>query len=254
MTRGCRVWIGAILFSLAGMAPGWAADREFIVSAAASLTNAFQAVKPAFEAAHPGTRVTLNFAASGALLRQIDQGAPVDVFASADQETMDRAEQQGLLETSTRADFARNVLVLVVPADSRKSIVAAPDLRQEAVDRVAVGDPAYVPAGRYAKQALESVSLWEALQPKVILANSVRQVLDYVSRGEVAAGFVYGTDAKLRSDTVRVIQTMGGHAPILYPVAVVRASTQQDLAGQFVAFLQTPESRAVLAQFGFQAP
>jgi len=247
-------WLGAILLIWAGVTPGFASDRELIVSAAASLTNAFQTVKPAFEAAHPGTRVALNFAASGALLQQINQGAPVDVFAAADQETMDRAEQKGLLQEGTRVDFARNVLVLVVPKGSESAISTASDLGRVAVDRVAVGDPGYVPAGRYAKQALESLQLWEVLQPKLILANSVRQVLDYVGRGEVTAGFVYGTDAKLRGDKVRAVQTMTGHAPIRYPVAAVRASAHPDLAGQFVAFLQTAESQSILARFGFQTP
>lgn len=254
MKRSGVFLAAAAIIASAWATSGFAADRELIVSAAASLTNAFQAVKPVFEEANPGIRLILNFAASGALLQQIDQGAPVDVFAPADQETLDRAEQKGLVQEGTRADFARNALVLVVPGGVESTVSAVADLRREVVRRIAVGDPGYVPAGRYAKQALESVSLWNVLRPKLILANSVRQVLDYVSRGEVDAGFVYSTDARLRRDRVRVLETVAGHTPILYPVAVVRASSNREAAERFISFLQTPKSRAILADFGFQGP
>lgn len=242
-----------ILVACVRAADATGSDRELIVSAAASLTNAVQEVGEAFEDANPGTKVILNFAASGALLQQIDQGAPVDVFASADEETMNRAEEKGLIEPGTRAPFTRNSLVLVAPVDSERSLSGVEDLGGDAVKRIALGDPSFVPAGRYARQALQSLSLWEAVQPKLIFANSVRQVLDYVARGEVDAGLVYRTDAALRRDRVQVVQTLEGHEPILYPVAIVKTSEHKDTARNFQDFLRGP-GQAILSRFGFQSP
>ncbi len=228
--------------------------RELVVSAAASLTNAFSALGAAFETTHPGVRVTLNFGASGALLQQIEQGAPVDVFATADQETMDLAAERGRIDPGTRRDFARSRLVLVAPARSPAPPTDLAALGGEGVGRIALGDPGFVPAGRYARQALEAAALWDLLQAKLILAGSVRQVLDYVVRGEVDAGFVYETDALLRADRVRVAATLAGHAPILYPIAAVSGSRHPPQARDFVAFASAPEGQAVLARFGFRSP
>ncbi|MFZ3218951.1 MAG: molybdate ABC transporter substrate-binding protein, partial [Rhodoferax sp.] len=165
---------------LLSLAVGSARADELIVSAAASLTNAFKALGPVFEAQHPGTQVLFNFAASDALVQQIAKGAPVDVFASADQEAMDMAQAQQLLAPGTRKNFVGNSLVLIVPADSTLAIATVADLTQPAVKRVAVGNPASVPVGRYTRHALEQAKLWPAVEPKAIYAQSVRQGLDYV--------------------------------------------------------------------------
>ncbi|MGL5632895.1 MAG: molybdate ABC transporter substrate-binding protein, partial [Azovibrio sp.] len=168
---------------------------ELTVSAAASLTNAFRELAPLFEAENPGTKVQLNFGASGALLQQISKGAPVDVFASADQESMDQAQAQGLVKAEGRQNFVSNRLVLVVPSDSANVPKSLNDLTQVHYKRIAIGVPASVPVGRYTKEVLQKASLWDVVEPRMIGAPSVRQALDYVARSEVDAGFVYATDA-----------------------------------------------------------
>ena len=222
--------------------PGFASAQQLTVSAASSLTDAFKEIGARFEAGRPGVAVRFNFAASGVLLQQIVQGAPVDVFASADQETMDRGAAQKLIAADTRRDFASNALVLVTPPVS--PVKSLRDLALPAVKRIAVGKVASVPVGRYTQQALESAQLWPALNPKLVFADNVRQVLDYAARGEVEAGFVYRTDAV----------TVGGHAPVAYPAAVVADSKQAALARNFVAFLAGSEAQAILARHGFGAP
>jgi molybdate transport system substrate-binding protein len=227
---------------------------DLTVSAAASLTNAFKELAPAFEAQNPGTRLLLNFAASDALLAQIAKGAPVDVFASADQETMDRAQAQQLLAAGSRRDFVSNSLVLITPSDSTLALGALADLKQPGVKRIALGQPSGVPAGRYAKGALEAAKLWTELEPKAVYAQNVRQALDYVARGEAEAGFVYGTDAAVLKDKVKVALTVPTETPIRYPVALVAGSPNPTAARAFADYLLSPAGQAVLARYGFQKP
>jgi molybdate transport system substrate-binding protein len=241
-----------LLSALGLTLPLLASAQQLTVSAAASLTDAFKEIAPRFEAAKPGTTVRFNFAASGVLLQQIAQGAPVDVFASADQETMDRGAAQKLVAAGTRRDFASNSLVLIAPAGS--PLMKLADLAQADVKRIAIGKVASVPVGRYTQQALESAQLWAGLQPKLVFADNVRQVLDYVSRGEVEAGFVYRTDAELAKGKVGIAMTVGGHAPVTYPAAAVADSRQAALARDFVAFLGSAEAQAILARHGFGKP
>jgi len=238
----------ALALPLAGQA------QQLTVSAAASLTDAFKEIGARFEATKPGATVRFNFAASGVLLQQIVQGAPVDVFVSADQDTMNRGAEQKLIAADTRRDFAANSLVLITPAQGAPAIAALPDLNKPEVKRIAVGKVASVPVGRYTQQALEGVQLWAGLQLKLVFADNVRQVLDYVSRGEVEAGFVYRTDAELLKDKVRIALTVGGHAPVTYPAAVVADSKQAALAKAFVSFLGSGEAQAILARYGFEKP
>ncbi|QWT19406.1 molybdate ABC transporter substrate-binding protein [Bacillus sp. NP157] len=245
-----RLLVATLL--LAGATGASAAD--LVVSAASSLTDAFQAVGKAYEAKHPGTHVVLNFAASDVLLRQIASGAPADVFASADETAMDKAVAAKAIDPATRRDFAANRLVLVVPADSKAAIASAADLKAASVKRVAYGDPASVPVGRYTKAALEQQGLWDAVSAKGVLAQNVRQGLDYVARGEVDAGFVFATDAAVMKDKVKVAATVATPKPITYPMAVVAGSKQPAEAAAFEAFVQSGEGRAILAGFGFEAP
>jgi molybdate transport system substrate-binding protein len=228
--------------------------RQLTVSAAASLTDAFKELGPKFEAAKPGATVRFNFAASGALLQQIAQGAPVDVFASADQETMDRAATQKLIDADTRKNFAANSLVLIEPAKDGPNLKTLQDLAGASVRRIAIGKVETVPVGRYTQQALESVKLWEPLQPKFVQADSVRQVLDYVGRGETEAGFVYRTDAAIMGDKVRIVLTASGHTPVTYPVAVTSDAKDKALANDFVAFLASDAAQQTLARYGFGKP
>jgi molybdate transport system substrate-binding protein len=243
------------LFGLFWMGPSRAsAEEELIVSAAASLTNAFQEVGQKFEKANPGIKVVPNFAASGALLQQIEKGAPVDVFASADQKTMDQANEKKLILPETRKNFVSNGLVLILPAGSKIPVKSPLDLTAKEVTKVALGNPDTVPAGRYAQEALKNEGLWEKLSPKFIPGDSVRQVLDYVIRGEVDAGFVFATDAAVAKDKVQVAATLTKHQPILYPVAVVAATQKKDLAQRFIDFVLSKEGQEILSKFGFGKP
>lgn len=227
-----------------------AQTAELTVSAAASLTGAFQDIARAYQARHPEVRVRLNLGGSGALLQQIAKGAPVDVFATADQETMDLAAQQRLIEPASRRDFARNALVLVVPADSSHRIDSLAALARPDIRRIALGNPASVPAGRYANEALRAACLGEALRNRVIHTQNVRQSLAYVARGEVDAGFVYATDAAFAGERVRIALRVPLEREIRYPVARV-AGAQAAEAERFIDYLHTAEGRAVLARHGF---
>ena len=243
--------VALILAATVGLST-YAADLT--VSAAASLTNAFKDLAPIFESANPGTKVQLNFAASGVLLQQIAKGAPVDVFASADQQTMDEAQKQGLVQQAARRNFVSNALVVIVPATSGKTVATLKNLTQPPFERVAIGLPASVPVGRYTKGVLEAEGLWVAMEPRMIGAQNVRQALDYVARGEVDAGFAYSTDAALMPDKVKVALTVATTQPILYPVAPIAASANLATAQRFVDFLGSPPAQAVLTKYGFGKP
>ncbi|MGH8122460.1 MAG: molybdate ABC transporter substrate-binding protein [Rudaea sp.] len=239
----------AVLAMLAAsMRPAHAGD--LVVSAAASLTNAFGEIAKTYEAQHAGTHVVLNFAASDVLLKQIEQGAPADVFASADEVTMDRAASGGHIDLATRRDFAANALVLVAPIGSAAPLTLG-DLKQERYKHIAIGNPDSVPAGRYAKRALVDAGLWDALQLKLVDAQNVRQALDYVARGEAEAGFVYATDAATQAQKVRIVLNVPTATPVRYPVAVVAGSAQERAARSFVELLFSAHSQAVLAHDGF---
>jgi molybdate transport system substrate-binding protein len=236
------------------LAPALSVAQPLTVSAAASLTDAMREIGVHFEAARPGRIVRFNFAASGALLQQIVRGAPVDVFVSADPEAMNRGIDAKVIDPATRRDFASNSLVLVAPKQGAAPVASMADLTRPEVRRIAVGKPATVAAGRYAKQALERAQLWAALQPRLVLADHTRQALDYVARGEAEAGLVFLTDAESMKDKVRVVATGGGHLPIAYPVAVTVQTPQRAAAMAFIAFLFDERSQAILARHGFGKP
>jgi molybdate transport system substrate-binding protein len=248
-----RRGLGLVLLVITAAVSAHAADLT--VSAAASLTNAFKDLGPMFEAANPGTKVLFNFGASGALLQQIAKGgAPVDVFVSADQETMDQAQSQGLLQATQRRDFVSNTLVVIVPASASNVPKAVSDLTQGGYQRIAIGLPASVPVGRYTKGELEAAGLWAAIEPKMVGATTVRQALDYVARAEVDAGFVYSTDAALMPDKVKVALTVPTPKPVLYPAAPIAASANAAMAMKFVDYLQSAQAQTVLARYGFGKP
>ncbi|QGL63866.1 molybdate ABC transporter substrate-binding protein [Stenotrophomonas maltophilia] len=244
-------WILVFLGLLASL-PAWAGNLT--VSAASSLTESFRELGAAYEKANPGSRVDFNFAASGVLLQQIARGAPVDVFASADEATMDQAAQQKLLAAGTREVFAVNALWVVVPPQAKAPPRALADLAGAGVQRIAVGNPDSVPVGRYAQGALRAAKLWPAVQGKVISTQNVRQSLDYVARGEVDAGFVYATDAQAMPDRVRRAFEVPVAGRIAYPLAVVQASTQPVEARRFAAFVRSAQGQAILHKHGFGKP
>ncbi|MEG0186887.1 MAG: molybdate ABC transporter substrate-binding protein [Stenotrophomonas sp.] len=241
-----------VVLGLLATLPAWAADLT--VSAASSLTESFRELGSAYEKANPGSRIDFNFAASGVLLQQISRGAPVDVFASADEATMDQAAQQKLLAAGTREVFAVNALWVVVPPDAKSPPRALTDLAGSTVQRIALGNPDSVPVGRYAKGALEKAGLWPAVQGRVISTQNVRQSLDYVARGEVDAGFVYATDAQAMPDRVRRAFQVPVAGRIAYPLAVVQASAQPVEARRFLAFVRSAQGQAILQKHGFGKP
>jgi len=229
------------------------AGREITVSAAVSLRDAFRELSKQYEE-RSGSKVNFNFGASGALQKQIESGAPVDVFASAGIPQMDALATRGLIAPETRRDFARNTLVLVVPADSTSGITAFADLGGAKVKKLAIGNPKTVPVGQYAEQSLTRLGLWQGLGPRLILAEDVRQALDYVARGEVDAGVVYASDVQAAGGRVRTVATApaDSHDPILYPIAVVRASSRQDAARAFIEAVMSDDGRRILEKYGFE--
>ena len=246
-----RAWLAAVLLACTALQ---AQASELNISAASSLSNAFRELGGLFESHHPEVKVAFNVAASDALVAQIGQGAPVDACALADQQAMDRAQSQGWIVKGTRRNFAANALVMIVPVGQNIELKKPGDLAQTQVTRVAMGNPQGVPAGRYAKSALESAGLWPMVAKKAIFATNVRQALDYVARGEVDAGFVYATDAALMKHKVKVVATLPTPVPITYPMAMVSKNGHEQAARQFLDFVESAEAQAVLARYGFKRP
>lgn len=221
------------------------------VSAAASVQDAMKAVQVAYQAEAPDVTVTYNFGSSGSLAQQVAQGAPVDVFLSASKRWMDDLEGQDLIVNGSRGNLLQNAMVLVIPQDA-----AAPadfsDLAASATGKVAMGEPESSPAGRYAKEVLDTFNLFEPLQSKLVFGKTVRQVLSYVETGNVDAGLVYATDAQT-TDRVQVVATAptDSHAPIVYPVAVVKDSANAEAAQAFVDFLSSDAAATIFEQSGF---
>lgn len=230
--------------------------QELLVSAAASLTDAFTEAGRAFDR-ETGATTRFNFAASGVLLQQLRAGAPVDVFASAAPKEMDDLERSGRLEKGTRAVFATNRLVLIVPAAGRGRVTGWDGLKAGGVRRIAVSDPDSVPSGRYARETLTKRGLWTPLRPKLVFGENVRQTLAYVASGDADAGLVFATDARIEARRVRVVATAApgkDHAPVVYPAAVVAGAPNATMARRFVRFLRGQAAQAVLRRFGFGAP
>lgn len=246
----------ALALAVTVMTPSAAPAQDVTLSVAVSLKDAIEELGRQFTAGRPGVTLRYNFGASGDLQKQIEAGAPVDVFLSAAQQQMDTLEKQRLILVETRRAFARNVLVVVKPADSKIDITRPADLAEARVTRIAIGNPRSVPAGRYAEESLRSLGLWDRLQPKLVFAENVRQVLHYVARGEVDAGFVYATDAAIRPRGVKEAFRApdDSYRPVVYPGAVMAASKQAALARAFLDLLTGEQGRAVLARFGFQPP
>lgn len=226
-------------------------DRiNLTVSAAASLHGALGEVEAVYFAGHPKVDFRNNFGSSGTLAREIEQGAPVDVFLSAAAKPMDDLESKGLVMAGTRENILRNSLVLIAPPDSKLQGLAG--LADPSTKLIAIGDPASVPAGQYAKQTLIALHLNDQVKGKLVLGKDVRQVLTYVETGNADAGFVYATDARI-SGRVRVIATMpeSAHEPIVYPVAVVKTSANQAAARTFIEFLGSPAAKAIFTRNGY---
>jgi len=223
------------------------------ISAAISLKEPLQAIAQNYEQSHPSERVVCNFGASGTLQRQIEQGAPVDIFISAGEPQMDALERQKLLLPGTRRDLLTNQMALIVPAESHK-VTGFADLRQSTVRKIAVGNPQIVPAGTYAIQVLKSLDLLPAIEPKLVYSTDVRQALAYVETGNADAGLVYVTDAKI-SPAVRVVAIAPGdsHLPILYPVALLTNSKSPEAARSLLDALESSDALNEFQKAGFGA-
>lgn len=221
------------------------------VSAAASVQDAMKAVQPLFQQENPDIDVVYNFGSSGSLQQQIEQGAPADVFISAAPKQMNALQQKDLLLTETRRNLLENSVVLVTPKETNETVTFE-TLVTTNLDKIALGDPESVPAGQYGKEVLTSLKSYDKLTPKLVFGKDVRQVLFYVETGNVDAGIVYGTDAKI-SDKVQIVAKapQGSHAPIVYPVAVVKDSKRPDEAKTFVEFLFSEQAATVFKDYGF---
>ncbi len=226
--------------------------ETIMISAAASLTEAFTDMESQFEAENPDVKVDINFAGSGSLRTQIEGGAPVDVFASADQKNMDMLAGEELIENSTKKDFAQNSLVLIVPASNTLNITGIEDLTSPEVERIAIGNPDTAPVGKYTTQALTEAGIWNQLENKTVLAEDVKQALVYVERGEVDAGFVYMTDAKTADPgKIKIVAIVPVSTPVTYPIAVVSASDNKEEAQEFLDFVTGQEGQEILGKYGF---
>jgi molybdate transport system substrate-binding protein len=231
-----------------------ALPQGIVVSAAISLRDALKDVAQLYRTENPNVAVSFNLAGSGTLQRQIEQGAPVDVFISASPDEMNALDSKGLLLPGTRKNLLANRLVLIVPAAST-GIASFQDLARPEVKAIAIGDPQTVPAGKYAQEVLAHLGLYDRLKSELVLASDVRQVLAYVSTGNADAGIVYATDAPV-SRQVKIASTAppGSHSPVIYPVAVVKSSNSPEAARQFEAFLQSPRAQTIFQNHGFLPP
>ncbi|MFZ2198353.1 MAG: molybdate ABC transporter substrate-binding protein [Thermodesulfovibrionales bacterium] len=229
-----------------------AAGSEITVSAALSLKAPFEEMGRSFEA-KTGTKVSFNFGASGILQRQIEGGAPSDIFASASPKEMDSLESGGFLVKGTRSNFAGNGIVLIVPSQSLLKIRSFEDLRKKEIRRIAIGNPATAPAGKYAEEVLKSSGLWETIKDRIVLCENVRQVMDYTARNEVDAGIVFRTDVSNSKDVEIISEASGqSHKPVLYVVAAIKGTGHDRLAKEFIALLMSDEGRKIMKRYGFR--
>jgi molybdate transport system substrate-binding protein len=247
---------GAIVFLSLLLTVAVAEAQEVTLSVAISMKAAVEELGRGFMAARPGVTLRYNFGSSGELQKQIEAGAPVDLFISAAQRQMDELEKKGLIASDTRRIFARNVLTVIKPSDSKIDIAKPSDLLDPKVGKIVIGNPKTVPAGQYSEESLRALGLWDRVQPRLVFSENVRQALDYVARGEVDAGFVYTTDAATRGQQVKEAfrPPEDTYSPVVYPVAVTRDSKQPALARAFLDGLVGREGQATLARFGFQPP
>lgn len=224
---------------------------ELLISAAASLTDCMDELKAAYMQEHPQVTIKANYGSSGALQQQIEQGAPVDIFFSAGQAQMTALEDKGFMSTGTVRDLLENKLVLIIPVGG-VNLASFQDLAAAEIVRIAVGDPKSVPAGQYAEEAFRTLGLSDAIKGKLIYAKDVREVLTWVETGNVQAGLVYETDAKISKKVViSAVAPVGSHKRVIYPVGVLKESKYQDEAKACVDYFFTDEAKAVFAKYGF---
>ena len=230
-------------------------ETEILVAAAASLKNAYEdKLIPMFEEANPGVTVKGTYDSSGKLQTQIEEGLDADVFMSAATKQMKALDEEGMIASDTITDLLENKIVLIVPAGNEKKLEKFEDI--EKADSIALGDPASVPAGQYSEEALTNLGIWDKIQDKVSFGTNVTEVLNQVAAASADAGIVYATDAASMADKVEVV----AEAPegslskkVIYPVAVVKGTAHEEVAKEFVAFLQTDKAITVFDDYGFSS-
>jgi len=251
-TRRKFTWISAaILFLLLASCsrPTSTVTPSLTISAAASLKDAIAEIQQLYTQQQPVT-ITNNFGASGSLQQQMEQGAPVDIFISAATIQMDALQQKGLIITDTRKNILSNQVVLIAPKNSNL-VSNFKDLTSAGLQKIALGEPKSVPAGKYAQEVLTFYNIFNQIKPKIIYAKDVRQVLTYVETGNVDAGIVYLTDAKVSDVKIVAIAPANSHSPVVYPVAVIKASKSINAAKKFVQFLSSKLASNVFNKYGF---
>jgi len=242
--------VAAVFFVLAfTQTTAWA--EEILVSAAASLTNVLKEISNGYQAKSKHT-VRFNFGPSNGLARQIEEGAPADLFLSADLTQMDNLDKKGRLEPGTRKNLLSNQLVIIVPADSKLAISSPKDLLKAEVKKIALAEPTSVPVGVYSSKYLSDEGLWDQIKPKVVPVQDVRATLASVESGNVEAGFVYKTDAAISKKVKIVYEVPIDKGPkIIYPIAIVKESKRKDAARDFLNYVQSPAAKETFKKYGF---
>lgn len=225
---------------------------ELNISAAASLKDALMEIQTEYEKTND-VKLIINFAASGTLQKQIEEGAPSDIFISAAQKQMDALEEKGLIVKESRKDLLGNSLVLIAAEEAKDKIQGISDIKKADIGKISIGVPESVPAGSYAKESLENLKMWEEIEPKLVLAKDVRQVLTYVETGEVDAGIVYSSDAALLTKGA-IVGTFpaDSHKPVVYPVSLINESKNKEAAQKFLDFLSEEKSAETFSKYGFE--
>jgi len=249
------VTLVAVSFSLFGplqQGTACAAGKSVVqVSAAISLKEALAALKQIYEKKKPDVEISLNLASSGMLQKQIEEGAPVDLFISAGKKQMDELATKGLIVPETRSDLLGNELVLIISKEKKGTIKSFADLVDKA-QSISIGHPETVPAGKYGKETLVNLKLWDKVEKKIMFAKDVRQVLSYVDSGNMDAGLVYRSDTvALKSGIVAATAPKASHSPILYPMALIKDSKNKEAARKFMDFLKTDEAAKVFLKYEF---
>ena len=253
MYRLAGVFVAFALLCGSAFPPASAQDKGLTVFAAASMKNALDDIDSAYTA-KTGVKIVTSYAASSVLAKQIEQGAPADIFMSADTDWMEYAAARKAINEATRTNLLGNSIVLIAPTDSKIDSVGIGegfDLAKLAGSgRIATGDVSAVPVGKYARAALEKIGAWKAAEPKFAMAESVRAALTLVARGEAALGIVYATDARVEPG-VKIIGTFpaDSHPPIVYPVAATASAKPE--AADYLAFLRTPMAKTIFEKYGF---
>ncbi|WP_169713727.1 molybdate ABC transporter substrate-binding protein [Paludifilum halophilum] len=244
------VWTGIA----AGCNPSFSQKRvELHILAASSLTEAVKELETVYEASQPEIDIVVSYASSGKLKQQIEQGAPADVFLSAGEKEVKELERKGLVNPAERADLLRNELVLIIPEEGRQPVKKFENLADSPVDKLALGLPETVPAGRYAMEALRGTDQWNDLRSRVVYGGNVRQVLSHVAAGNADAGLVYRTDLSAsRSVKVADVVPPDTYPPIRYPAAVIEGSDHPKQARSFYRWLKGKKAQSIFKKHGFK--